>query len=50
MNENAPRGCAARGEVVYAPHTARARKESTSDSLICYTESAKAKYVLEDNL
>ena len=33
MQLNAPHECAARGEVVYAPHTARARKESASDSL-----------------
>ena len=26
MNQNAPRGCAARGDEVYAEHTARARK------------------------
>ena len=25
MNQNAPRGCAARGDEVYAEHTARAR-------------------------
>ena len=30
MNQNAPRGCAARGDEVYAEHTARARKCATS--------------------
>lgn len=26
MNQNSPRGCAARGDEVYVEHTARARK------------------------
>ena len=30
MNQNAPRGCAARGDEVYAEYTARARKCATS--------------------
>ena len=46
MQSNAPRGCAARGEVGYAPHTTRARKESASDSLFtthkdCVTQPNK---------
>ena len=35
MNQNAPRGCAARGNEVYAEHTARARKCATSAHFIC---------------
>ena len=34
MNQNAPRGCAARGDEVYAEHTARARKCATSAHFI----------------
>lgn len=34
MNQNAPRGCVARGDVVYAEHTARARKCATSAHFI----------------
>ena len=30
MNQNSPRGCAARGDEVYAEHTARARKCTAS--------------------
>lgn len=33
MNQNAPRGCAARGDEVYAEHTARARKCATAHTL-----------------
>ena len=36
MNQNAPRGCAARGDEVYAGHTARARKCATSAHFIFY--------------
>ena len=36
MNQNAPRGCAARGDEVYAGHTARARKCATSAHFISY--------------
>ena len=35
MNQNAPRGCAARGDEVYAEHTARARKCAASAHFIC---------------
>ena len=34
MNQNAPRGCAARGDEVYAEHTAFARKCATSAHFI----------------
>jgi hypothetical protein len=34
MNQNAPRGCAARGDEVYAEHTARARKCATGAHFI----------------
>ena len=34
MNQNAPRGCAARGDEVYAEHTARARKCAASAHFI----------------
>ena len=34
MNQNSPRGCAARGDEVYAEHTARARKCATSAHFI----------------
>ena len=33
MNQNAPRGCAARGDEVYAEHTVRARKCATSGQM-----------------
>ena len=43
-------GCAARRGKVYATHTARARKESASDSLFCigcevYSEKKGVEYV-----
>lgn len=46
MQSNAPQGCAAHGDEVYAPHTARVRKESARDSLFtiledCMTQSDK---------
>lgn len=34
MKQNAPRGCAARGDEVYAEYTARARKCATSAHFI----------------
>ena len=34
MSQNAPRGCAARGDEVYAEYTARARKCATSAHFI----------------
>ena len=34
MNQNAPRGCAARGNEVYAEHAARARKCAASAHFI----------------
>ena len=34
MNQNAPRGCATRGDEVYAEHTARARKCAASAHFI----------------
>lgn len=34
MNQNSPRGCAARGDEVYVEHTARARKCATSAHFI----------------
>ncbi len=45
MQSNAPQGCAARGEEVYAPHTARAQRVAR-DSLFtiledCMTQSDK---------
>ena len=38
MNQNASRGCAARGNEVYAEHTARARKCAASAHFICYED------------
>lgn len=34
MNQNSPRGCAARGDEVYVEHTARARKCAVSAHFI----------------
>ena len=41
MNQNAPRGCAARGEEVYAKHTARAQKCAASAHFICMLKRNK---------
>ena len=43
MIQNAPRGCATRGDEVYAGHTARARKCATSAPFIFAW--IKSKYV-----
>ena len=39
INQNAPWGCAARGDEVYAEHTARARKCATSAHFISFVEN-----------
>ena len=44
MNQNAPRGCAARGDEVYAEHIARARKCATSAHFIFKNEEKRNEY------
>ena len=41
MNQNGPRGCATRGDEVYAEHTARARKCAASAHFILQQKSVR---------